>query len=272
MSSWSFVFAQWFKRELAGRYRGSWFGLAWPVLQPLAQVAVFTLIFHGFMQLRWPAVDLTGGVQVAGDGGRGIGAQWLYALNVWAGLAVFNFFAEILGRGPVAVLSQPNLVTKVKFPLLILPMVTVSSALVHVLVGALVLWLAAWLIGTVSVHALWLPVWLLPVLLYGTALAFLLASLGIYVRDLVQATPPFTSLLMFLTPIFYPLAAVPESLRPLFMINPLTWAAEALRALLLLGRPLDLGAWALHLGLSALAVVLAYAVFQYLKTGFSDVL
>jgi lipopolysaccharide transport system permease protein len=268
MSSWFFVFTQWLKRELAGRYRGSWFGLAWPLLQPLAQVAVFTLIFHGFMQLRWSHAELG----VGGGTVNGVDPRWLYALNVWAGLAVFNFFAEILGRGPVAVLSQPNLVTKVKFPLLILPMVTVSSALVHIMVGAVVLWLASLLIGSASLHVLWLPMWLLPVLLYGSALACLLASLGIYVRDLVQATPPLTSLLMFLTPVFYPLAAVPESLRPLFLVNPLTWAAEALRDLLLLARPLDLSAWALHLGLSALALVIAYAVFQYLKTGFSDVL
>jgi len=128
MNRWLFLFVQWFKRDLAGRYRGSWLGLLWPVVQPAAQIAVFTLILHGFMQVRWP---------VSGEAlGQGPSDAWLYALNVLAGLTVFNFFAEVLGRAPSAILSQPNLVTKVRFPLLLLPAVTVGVALVHVGIGA----------------------------------------------------------------------------------------------------------------------------------------
>lgn len=259
MSRWLFLFAQWLRRDLAGRYRGTWLGLAWPLAQPLAQIAVFTLIFHGFMQVRWPAA--------VGEAGA-----WAYALNVLAGLSVFNFFAEILGRAPTAVLSQPNLVTKVRFPLPVLPLVTAASALVHVAVGTLVLVSAGLAQGVWPVGLGWLPLWLLPVALYGTGLALLLACLGVYVRDIGQAMPALTSLLMFLTPIFYPLAAVPTSLRGLFEANPVAWAAESLRGLLLEGRGLVWVEWGWHLVWSTLAAAGAAWVFRRLQRGFGDVL
>jgi lipopolysaccharide transport system permease protein len=263
MSRWYFIFVQWFKRDLEGRYRGSWLGLLWPLLQPLSQIAVFTLILHGFMQIRWPS---------AVGAGAGSGGAWAYALNVLAGLTVFNFFAEVLSRAPSAVLSQPNLVTKVKFPLMLLPAVTVGAALVHVGVGAVVLLLAASVAGTLSPQIAWLPLWLMPVVLYGMSLALLLASLGMYVRDIGQAMPAVTGLLMFLTPIFYPLSAIPANMRVLFELNPVAWAAESLRGLLLDARPLDLTAWMLHFAVSAAAAALAAWIFWRLKEGFADVL
>jgi lipopolysaccharide transport system permease protein len=264
MNRWLFLFVQWFKRDLAGRYRGSWLGWLWPVLQPAAQIAVFTLILHGFMQVRWPAANETLG--------PGQSSAWSYALNVLAGLTVFNFFAEVLGRAPSAILSQPNLVTKVKFPVLLLPLVTVGVALVHVGIGAAVLVLASAATGSLSLQVAWLPLWLMPVVLYGMSLAFILASLGVYVRDIGQATPAITSLLMFLTPIFYPMAAIPANLRELFEMNPVGWAAESLRGLLLEGHSLDLTSWSGHLMVSAIATGIAFWVFCQLQEGFADVL
>ena len=271
MNRWSFLYAQWLKRELAGRYRGSWLGLLWPVAQPLAQIAVFTLIFHGFMQVRWPTLDAasTGPLSPASPGG---GDAWSYALNVFAGLAVFNFFAEVLGRAPSAVLSQPNLVTKVRFPLGLLPAVTVGAALVHIAVGVALLLLVATVGGKLSPQMAWLPLWLLPVLLYAASAALLLSSMGVYLRDIGQAMPALTSLLMFLTPIFYPLAAVPERLRGLFELNPVAWAAESLRGLLMNGQGLVLAEWAVHLVVSAAAAGLAAVVFRQLEKGFADVI
>ena len=268
MSRWWFLFVQWLKRDLAGRYRGSLLGMLWPLAQPVAQIAVFTLIFHGFMQVRWPV----GSAVDADTGTQALGGAWAYALNVFAGLAVFNFFAEVLGRAPVAVLAQPNLVTKVRFPLLLLPAVTVGAALVHVGVGAALLLGAALLTGTLTLQVAWLPLWLVPVLLYGASLALLLASLGVYVRDIGQMMAALTSLLMFLTPIFYPLAAVPPSLRGLFELNPVAWAADSLRGLLLEGRALDLSPWAVHLAVSAVAALAAAWVFRRLEGGFAVVL
>ena len=268
MTRWTFLFGQWLKRDLAGRYRGSLLGMLWPVAQPLAQIAVFTLIFHGFLQVRWPvATEATDAASAQAAGGA-----WAYALNVYAGLAVFNFFSEVLGRAPSAVLSQPNLVTKVRFPLPLLPAVTVGSALVHIAVGTVVLMVAGAVNGHLTWALAWLPLWLLPVVLYGTALALLLASLGVYVRDIGQVMPALTSLLMFLTPIFYPMAAVPAGLRGLFELNPVAWAAEGLRGVLLQGLALDGTDWSLHLMASAAAAGFAAWAFKRLQKGFADVL
>jgi len=160
----------------------------------------------------------------------------------------------------------------VRFPLLLLPAVTVGAALVHVGVGAVLLAAAGAVAGTLSVQVAWLPLWLVPVVLYGAAVALLLASLGVYVRDIGQVMAAVTSLLMFLTPIFYPMSSVPASLRGLFELNPVAWAADALRGLLLEARALDLAPWGVHLMVSAVAALVATWIFKRLERGFADVL
>jgi lipopolysaccharide transport system permease protein len=263
MSRLGFLFLQWLKRDLEGRYRGSWLGLLWPLVQPIAQIAVFTLIFHGFMNVRWPSAD---------GGAFGTGSAWDYAQNVLAGLAVFNFFSEVLGRAPSAILSNPNLVTKVRFPLLLLPIVTVASATTHIFAGLFVLLVSGFFSGTLELSALGFVPWILPVTLYGFGLAVLLASLGVYVRDIGQLMPAITSLLMFLTPIFYPLAAVPEALRGLFAINPVAWGAESLRSMVLGGSSVVWSDWGVHLFASAAFAMIGLALFRGLAKGFADVL
>lgn len=259
MHSMIYLYWQWLRRELVGRYRGSLLGLAWPVLQPLTQILVFTLIFYQFMHMRWPA---------AGSAGNALD----YGLNVFAGLAVFNFFSEILGRSPLSVLGQPNLVTKVRFPLLILPLVTVGGAVVHLLVGSMLIGLSMLLFRDLSPLVLLLPLYCLPVLAYGMALAWLLSSLGVYLRDIGQIVPSLTSLLMFLTPIFYPASVIPESLRWMAALNPISWSVEVFRSLLIVGEIPALNPLLLHCGLSFVLVLLAHKMFLFLSKGFADVL
>ncbi len=253
-----YLYWQWLRRDVAGRYRGSVLGLLWPVLQPLTQIFVFTLIFHEFMQMRWPSA--------------GSSDALTYGLNVFAGLAVFNYFSEVLSRAPAAILSQPNLVTKVRFPLALLPAVTVGAALVHIAVGSVALVLLSALFLHVSWVMLWLPLFLLPLILYGLGLALLLASLGVYLRDIGQIMPALTSMLMFLTPIFYPLTAIPDYLKPWFELNPIGWGAQALRSLLLEASLPSLTALGLHAGASILLLLLARWLFTRLEKGFADVL
>ena len=269
MRNLAFLYWQWLQRDVAGRYRGSWLGLLWPLLQPLVQILVFTLIFYEFMQMRWPAA--AGAASAEGTHGA-----LVYGLHVFAGLAVFNFTAEILGRAPVAVLSQPNLVTKVRFPLPLLPAVTVGAALVHVGVGTVTIGLLAVLTGLAPAltlaQILLVPLLLAPLFLYGLSAALLLSSLGVYVRDIGQMMPALGSLLMFLTPIFYPLSAVPPALREAFALNPITWGAEVLRGLLLAQTWPDAHTWALHALASTALTGLAAWVFVRIQKGFADVL
>lgn len=268
MSRSHYLFSQWFKRDLFGRYRDSWLGMSWPLLQPLAQVAVFTVILHGFMKIKWPESS-SGIVATASAPEQG---TLVFALNVLAGLSVFNFFAEVMSRSPSAVLSNPNLVTKVKFPLTLLPLVTTSVAMVHIFVGVLALLVTSLWMGQLSIHWLWLPIWLLPVITYGIALSLFLSAVGVYVRDIGQATPALISLLMFLTPIFYPSSSIPESLQALFSVNPIGWAADALRSILIEKKHLDLAPWSVHFASAVALACLSNWVFRKLRRGFADVL
>jgi len=259
MKSLAYLYWQWLRRDLAGRYRGSLLGMAWPVLQPLAQITVFTLVFYRFMNMRWP---------MAGETSNALD----YGLNVFAGLAAFNFFAEILGRSPGAVLAQPNLVTKVRFPVFVLPAVTVGAAAVHLLVGGVLISLAMAVFRQASPTVLLLPLYFVPMLLYGLCLAWLLASLGVYLRDIGQVVPPVVSLLMFLTPIFYPASMVPQSLRFLLDVNPISWSVEVFRELAIAGRAPSLGGFVAHLLLALVLALLARVLFARLSRGFGDVL
>jgi lipopolysaccharide transport system permease protein len=259
MTTSAYLYWQWLRRELAGRYRGSFLGLSWPVVQPLVQIAVFTLVFFQFMNMRWPSAN-------------GPGNALDYGLNMFAGLAVFNFYAEVLGRAPSAVLSQPNLVTKVRFPLALLPAVTVGAALVHVVVGAALLAAGMAVFRHLSPAVLLLPVYCLPMLAYGLALSWLLGSLGVYLRDIGQVMPSLISLLMFLTPIFYPVTAVPEGLRFLFQLNPIAWSVEVFRQILIAGELPDSAEFAAHLVISVVLLWVTRRLFAHLAKGFSDVL
>lgn len=254
-----FLYWQWLKRDVAGRYRGSFLGLLWPVLQPLTQIIVFTLIFYEFMQMRWPV------------GGTNNGAL-NYGLNVFAGLTVFNYFSEVLNRAPAIILSQPNLVTKVRFPLYLLPAVTVGGALVHIIVGSVSLVFFSLVFGHASWLMLYLPIFLVPLIIYGLGLALTLSCLGVYLRDIAQIMPAATSLLMFLTPIFYPLTAIPDYLKPWFELNPIGWGAQALRSLLLEGSLPSLYVLCLHMAASSLLLLLAQGLFTRVEKGFADVL
>jgi lipopolysaccharide transport system permease protein len=284
MQRLAFLYWQWLKRDVTARYRGSIFGLLWPLLQPAIQIMVFTLIFFEFMQMRWPAAGssaVSAGVSAAPTGALD------YALNVFAGLCIFNFMAEILGRSPSCVLSQPNLVTKVKFPLWLLPAVTVGAALIHIVVGTvsialITLFTQQGALGAQSANApsfqtlfglvlLWVPL-LLPLLAYGLGVAYFIASVGVYVRDIGQVMPALSSLLMFLTPIFYPLSSVPDGLKSLFAMNPLAWGADITRAALLSGAPIDAAQWGWHMLVSLIFCAAAAWTFAKLQKGFADVL
>lgn len=267
MKTFIYLYWQWLRRELVGRYRGSFLGIAWPVLQPVIQILVFTLIFYKFMNMRWPSASTGSGAGVEGGSGA-----VMYGLNIFAGMIVFNFFAEILSRSPTAILAHPNLVTKVRFPLLLLPVVTVGAAMVGLVIGSVLLSLVMLLIYGFSAYALLLPIYFIPILAYGLTVAWLLAGLGVYMRDIGQIMPSVISLLMFLTPIFYPASAIPESIKLIFYFNPMAWGVDVFRSLLILGTLPDNHLFFINLVVSLAGVIAARLFFNRISKGFSDVL
>jgi len=246
------------EREVVGRYRGSFMGILWSFFNPVFMLAVYTFVFSVVFKARW---------NTGGD------SKTEFALVLFAGLIVFNLFAECINRAPSLILANVNYVKKVVFPLEILPWVSLGSALFHTLIS-LSVWLIAYVIlfGTPHITVLLLPLALLPLPLLIMGLTWGLASLGVYLRDVSQFIGLLTTVLMFLSPIFYPASALPENYRRLILLNPLCLAIEQARDVLFWGKVPDLAALSIYLLASILIAWLGFAWFQKTRQGFADVL
>ncbi|MDH3998331.1 MAG: ABC transporter permease [Desulfuromonadales bacterium] len=245
------------RREVVGRYRGSVLGLLWSFFNPIFMLAVYTFVFSVVLNAKW---------------GTGGGSKAEFALILFAGLLVFNLFAECVSRAPGLILSNPSYVKKVVFPLEILPWVILGSALFHLAVSVSV-WLlfSLWVYGLPPLTALLFPLMLLPLILLVMGLSWFLAALGVYLRDVAQIVGIVVTALMFLTPIFYPVSIVPEDFRRLIYLNPLTFIVDQVRSLLIFGGGLDLSGYALLCAGSLLVCWLGFAWFQLTRKGFADV-
>ena len=246
------------RRDVLGRYRGSLLGILWSFFNPILMLAVYTFVFSNVFKTKW-----TGGGDSTGE----------FALTLFAGLLVFNFFSECMNRAPGVVLYNANYVKKVVFPLEILPVVATGSALFHALISTAV-WLIFYMIlsGVPKVTVLLFPIVLLPLILLVLGVSWLLASLGVYLRDVAQVIGILTTALMFLSPLFYPLSSMPQSYQTWFRLNPLTSAIEQTRDVLVLGRVPDITNIAEHVLIGALLTWIGFAWFQKTRKGFADVL
>jgi lipopolysaccharide transport system permease protein len=246
------------RREVAGRYRGSFMGIIWSLLQPLMMLGVYTFVFGVVFQSRW---------------GTGGGSKAGFALTLFSGLLVFNIFADCVTRAPSLIVVNTNFVKKVMFPLEILPWVTMGAALFHAAVNFLV-WLAFYLVIVGPPHptVLLLPIVVLPCVLFTMGLSWMLAALGVYLRDVTQIVGIVVTALMFLSPIFYPSASLPETYRRLIFLNPLTPAVEQVRDILMWGTLPSRLVFAAYLGIGMVVAWLGFAWFPKTRKGFADVL
>lgn len=246
------------KREVVGRYRGSFLGLFWSFFNPLFMLAVYTFVFSVVFQTRW---------------GTGSESKTEFSLMLFIGLIVFNLFAECVNRSPGLILSNVNYVKKVIFPLEILSFVTFGSAIFHAGVS-LIVWLIAYTVffGIPHTTVLYFPLIVIPLAFFILGVSWALSSFGVYLRDVSQLVGLLTTVLMYISPIFYPVTAIPEFYRIFLYANPLTPAIEQARNVMFFGTNPD---WLL---LSAYWVVmicvawLGFAWFQKTRKGFADVL
>jgi lipopolysaccharide transport system permease protein len=233
------------------------FGLLWSFINPLLMLAVYTFVFSTIFKVRWgstPAGKLD------------------FALMVFAGMLLFIMFGEVLSRAPRLIQDNANYVKRVIFPLDILPLTAVGAAFFHSLVGLAVLTLFVAANQGLSLSILALPLVLLPYLLMLTGLAWLFSAIGVYFRDLAQTVSLIVAVLQFVSPVFYPVEAVPEAWRSWLSISPLTLPIEQLRTILLTGAWPE---WISLCGYSLISLACALgglAVFSLLRRGFADVL
>lgn len=246
------------QREIIGRYKGSAMGLAWSFITPLFMLAIYTFVFSVVFQARW---------------GTSEESKTQFAVVLFAGLIVHTLFSDVINRAPQLVLGNVNYVKKVVFPLEILPVVQLLSATFHALVSVVVL-IAAQLVfqGSLPITALLLPVVLLPFLLLTLGLAWCLASLGVFVRDVGQTISLVTSVMLFMSPVFFPVQSLPPAMQPWMHLNPLTFVIEQVREVVVWGRLPDWQGLAVYSLASIATAWLGFAWFQKTRKGFADVL
>jgi homopolymeric O-antigen transport system permease protein len=245
------------RRDVAGRYRGSMLGLLWSFFNPVLMLAVYTFVFGMVLRAQWAEAQ---------------GGHARFAAFVFAGMIVHGLFAECVNRAPALVLGNPSYVKKVVFPLEVLPWTVLGSALFHAGVSAsvLVVFLLA-TEGRMEWTALALPAVLAPLALFTLGVSWFLASLGVYLRDVAQTTGLITAAMMFLSPVFYPISAVPQAVRPLLYLNPLTPAIEQARQVLLLGQLPGAGPLLLQAAAGVATAWAGFWWFQRTRRGFADV-
>jgi lipopolysaccharide transport system permease protein len=219
---------------------------------------VYTFVFGVIFKARW--------------GGSGA-SKTEFALILFAGLIVFNLFSDCVNRAPSLIVANVNYVKKIIFPLEILPVVTLLAALYHALVS-LAVWVVAYglIYGMPHASLIYLPLIIAPFSLFVLGGCWILASLGVFLRDVAQVIGVFVTVLMFLSPIFYPATALPEGYRELIFFNPLTLAVEQVRDALFWGRSPDMVALGIYWVLSLVVAWLGYSWFQKTRKGFADVL
>jgi lipopolysaccharide transport system permease protein len=247
------------KREIVGRYKGSVIGLLWSFLTPVFMLIVYTFVFSVAFKARWGGSDDESKIE--------------FAVVLFAGLIVYNLFAEVVIRAPVLIINNINYVKKIVFPLEILPVISMGAALFHSLVSILVLIVAFFFLNN---HLWWtsifLPLILFPFVMFTLGAAWILASLGVFLRDVGQVVGIAMTAVLFCSPVFYSISALPEMYRPLIMLNPLTFIIEQVRGVIIYGRLPDWNGLTIYAALSIFISWIGYVWFQKTRKGFSNVL
>jgi lipopolysaccharide transport system permease protein len=248
------------KREVVGRYKGSVLGVAWSLFNPLLMLSVYTFVFSSVFNSRWSESGATQGLTD-------------FAVVLFTGMLVHGLFSECITRAPALIVSNPNFVKKVVFPLEMLPCVSMGSALFHtaasfaVLLGGLALSSSG-----LRMSVLLFPIVLLPFVVLTMGISWFLAATGVFVRDLGHAVGLIATVMLFLSPVFYPVSSVPAKYQWLIHLNPLTFEIEQAREVLVWGRLPDWQGLGWYTGAGVIVAALGLRWFQKARRGFADVL
>lgn len=247
------------RRELSQRYRGTALGALWPFIYAGLLLAMFTFVFSLVLKVRW---------SIGGDMRPNEGA-----LMIFAGLVPYLFLAEVITRSTTCITSVPNFVKKVRFPLMLLPCVVVSSAAALAFVNTLILLGAVLIIWhDISSTILLLPLLFVPLTLLALGLAFFFSALGVFFRDIAQASPLIAQLLMYLAPVCYPISIIPPVFADAIKWNPLTWFVTTFRDLALDGRILSMTEWSMQTILCFAFALIGFIFFSRTRRSFADLL
>jgi lipopolysaccharide transport system permease protein len=243
------------RRELRLRYQASWLGLGWAVVYPLCMLAVYSLVFGIFLRVRW------------GD------SAYDFVPALFCGLTTFGIFSATATRSATVVLEYRNHIRNSRFPAHMLSPMVLIGALVDAAIGfALLAAMNAVIFQRWSLHGLWLPVCLIPLVLLCLGITWGVSAVSVFVRDIASVVPILVNVLFFLSPVIYPVSAVPAGLQRGYLLNPLVGIVENVRRTAVWGVAPDWTLWAYGLVLSLIVFALGRLLFRHVQPHFADVL
>ena len=237
-------------RDIQDKYRGSYIGISWTIINPLIMLAIYTVVFSQIFKVRW---------------GDNIYASnpTIFAINLFAGLIVFNIFAESTARGPSLIAGNPNYVKKIKFPIEVLGITATLTATSNAIVSAILLTIFQLLTtNKMCATIALLPLIWTPLILGVLGLTWLLSTIGVFVKDINQVNNSFISMTMFMSPVFYPKDAFPEKLKILTVLNPLGYIIEKTRMVLIEGKMPNIGVVVVSIIISLVWCEIAYRIMK----------
>jgi lipopolysaccharide transport system permease protein len=247
------------RHSVYARYRGSVLGILWSLGTPLIMLGIYTFVFQYVFKLHWD--DAAGALPVS------------FAIVLFLGMTIHGLLGEIVTKSATLITGNRNFVKKIVFPLELLSCVALLDASCTFLIHfVLVLVCLAIQLESIPITALLFPFIVLPYLVLLLGISWLLAALGAYLRDIQQVTGILSTALLFFSPVFYPLKLLPEELRTLIFLNPLSYIVESARAVLVYGTTPGLNGFLIYTTIAIAVAAMGYLFFRKVRPGFADVL
>jgi len=251
---------QFSRREVQRRYKGSYLGMFWSFINPLFMLTIYTFVFSVILKARW-------GTPISDSSQAG------FALTLFAGLIMFNVLSECMNNAPGLIINNPHYVKKVIFPLEILPVSILGASLVHSLVNLAVFSLGLLILNVdISLTFFCFPFIFIPLIFLCLGVSWFLASLGVFVRDIGQLIAIIVQMLFFATPLFYPITAIPDKIRFIFYLNPMTFIVEHFRQVTLWQQLPNVKEFLILTAITLVISIAGYWWFMRSKQAFADVL
>jgi lipopolysaccharide transport system permease protein len=241
------------RREVMGRYSQSFFGVAWAIAQPLATMAVFTIVFSRLAKMPSEGVP--------------------YPIFAYCALVPWFFFSNSVASGTLSLITYRNIVTKTYFPREIVPLAHICSRLIDFLAAAALyaVLMAYYRIG-IGPWALLAPGFFLLLLLFTVGFTLFTSAINVFYRDVNPVVQITLQLWLYLTPVAYPLSAVSPRYRPLFILNPLSAIVEGFRSSIVFGRAPEWPVLAISVSLATGMFLAAFVLFKRMDKYFADVI
>lgn len=254
----AYLFRQLIKKDIEDKYKGSILGMLWSFLVPILMLIIYTFVFSEVFQAKWD-IDTSN--------------KYQFALVLFCGLSAFNLMSEVMNRATTLIASHVNYVKKVIFPLELLPVVITFSALFNCLISFVILIVVNWgLNGEISSTLYQFIFALIPLIMLAIGLGLLISAMSVYLKDIGNAISVIVTILMYLSPVFFPLSSVPDDFKGMCEVNPMTYIIENFRRVTLYNENLDWKFWGISFVMALVVYFIGNVVFMRAKEGFADVL